>query len=572
MLPLRSRRATGAPSTRPYTAGRGHPTGRPARAGTHGGTPAGGLRAAAAHLVGALAVGVAAAVAGPTSAAAQAALCPPHIALRQVASTAGMPPAAPADTNCARPRGPALALSLADAVSRGTRENEQVGLAESQLRTAQAQISSARASLFPQLSGQLSYQRAIRQPFQLGGFSIPDSLGFNPDPNASFADRIRYLEQRTPTAALGALGGLFSGAPLGQANTYVGTINVNQTVFDWRAVAGLKGAREFESAQRAQLTDQQLDVTLQIVTAYHTAVLNERLAEIATASFEEANRQLQQVRLREAAGNAARLDVLRAAVDRDNLEPQRIQALNARDLAVLDLKRLVDVPLAQPVHLTDSLTVERFRPAAAANLDAVAADALRRRPALEAARRQVAIDEQRVAVARAAYLPSISVSGAFGKQGFPASGLPGWGDLRDNWTVGVGVSVPLFSGGQRRADVQVAQEQVRRSELQLTQAQKQAALDVTQQRAELERAQAAIAARRQTVRQAAESYELTLLSFEKGNATQLQVSDARFQLRQAQVNEVQAVFDYTTALSRFLRAAGVAPTPAALADLASARR
>ncbi len=134
------------------------------------------------------------------------------------------------------------------------------------------------------------------------------------------------------------------------------------------------------------------------------------------------------------------------------------------------------------------------------------------------------------------------------------------------------MSVPLFSGGQRRADVQVAREQVRRSELQLTQAQKQAALDVTQQRAELERAQAAIAARRQTVRQAAESYELTLLSFEKGNATQLQVSDARFQLRQAQVNEVQAVFDYTTALSRFLRAAGVAPTPAALADLASARR
>lgn len=97
-------------------------------------------------------------------------------------------------------------------------------------------------------------------------------------------------------------------------------------------------------------------------------------------------------------------------------------------------------------------------------------------------------------------------------------------------------------------------------------------LDLTQQRAEITRAQAAIAARRQTASQAAESYELTVLSYDKGNSTALQVSDARLQWRQAQANEAQAVFDYITALSRFLRAAGVAPTPDVLADPAGALR
>ena len=36
---------------------------------------------------------------------------------------------------------------------------------------------------------------------------------------------------------------------------------------------------------------------------------------------------------------------MRAEVSRDNLRPQLVQARNAADLALLNLKRLVDLPL-----------------------------------------------------------------------------------------------------------------------------------------------------------------------------------------------------------------------------------
>ncbi|GAB1342492.1 TolC family protein [Gemmatimonas sp.] len=463
-------------------------------------------------------------------------------------------------------------LSLAEAVETGAKLNEAVAIARSQLRSAQQQITSARSTLFPQLSAQLNYSRAIRQPFRLGGISIPDSLRFAPDSTRTIAERLAYLEQRTPGAALGALGGLFANVPIGQANTYTGTLNVSQSLFDWRAVAGLKAARQIELSQKAQLTDRTLDVVLQVVVAYNTAVLNERLAAIASQSFEEANKQYAQVRLREAAGNASRLEVLRAAVDRDNLEPQRIQALNARDLAALELKRLIDVPLATPLRLVDTLSGATYEPADSTVLDDIAHNATRRRPALELARRQILINEQRVAATKAASLPTVSLTGAFGKQAFPSTGLPSRADLLDSWVVGVGVSVPIFSGGQRTADVRDAEELLRQAKLQLSQAEKQTTLDLTQQRAEIGRAQAAMAARKQTAQQAAESYELTVLAYDKGNSTALQVSDARLQWRTAQVNEAQAVFDYIAALSRFLRAAGVAPTPAVLANPLEALR
>src|SRR6185295_13136328 len=52
------------------------------------------------------------------------------------------------------------------------------------------------------------------------------------------------------------------------------------------------------------------------------------------------------------AGRAARYDALRAGVERGNIEPLVIQAQNDRELAVLDLKRLLNIPVSQPIALT----------------------------------------------------------------------------------------------------------------------------------------------------------------------------------------------------------------------------
>ena len=43
--------------------------------------------------------------------------------------------------------------------------------------------------------------------------------------------------------------------------------------------------------------------------------------------------------------------MLRARVERSNLEPLAIQARNDRELALLELKRLLNVPVDQPLTL-----------------------------------------------------------------------------------------------------------------------------------------------------------------------------------------------------------------------------
>ena len=72
------------------------------------------------------------------------------------------------------------------------------------------------------------------------------------------------------------------------------------------------------------------------------------------------------------AGRAARYDVLRARVARSNIEPLVIQARNDRDVAMLDLKRILNIPVAQPVALATRLDGNAVRTMLSALVDSAA--------------------------------------------------------------------------------------------------------------------------------------------------------------------------------------------------------
>ncbi len=448
-------------------------------------------------------------------------------------------------------------LSLSEALSRGMNESEEVRLANQTVEDARQQVASARSGIFPQVDGRLSYQRTIRSPINTGsGFALPDSLKFRPDSLASISQRLSYLERNTPNAGLGALSSLFTGLPFGQKNTYLGTISISQTLFDPGVFSGLRIAKDFERAAGAQATEQRLDLGLEIIQAYYDAVLADRQATIVTYSAAQLLSQAEQVRLIRAAGNASDLDVLRVEVDLQNVEPQRVAALNQRDIALLNLKRLINLPIAQPVRLTEPLSSSDFRPVPEEVVAMLTGMALERRAVIDAKQLEVKIREEQVSLAKGAYLPKLAASANFGKQALPSDFLPSGGDFRDDWSAGVSVQLPIFAGGKRKAEVESAKVQLRTSELQLAQLRESISLDVEQQRGELLRASALIRARNQTVSQAERVYELTNLAYERGVQTSLQLSDARLQLQQARANEAQALHDYYVALARLLRASG----------------
>jgi outer membrane protein TolC len=443
-------------------------------------------------------------------------------------------PAAPADS---------LRLSLADAVERALRTADETRLAAAQVNVAEAQVLTARAGALPSLRVSGSYTHQIEN------------------------------------ARAQAVGQIFN-----QPNTYNVNANLSQNLFQGgREFAAMRAASRIRTAARLTATEARAQVALDVQRAYVQALFSDRLLEIQNQNLTLAGERLAQVTLLESGGRAARYDVLRARVERANFEPLALQAANDRELALLDLKRLLQIPLDQPVALTTAIDP----PAVQAVLASWAADTApvarlaEERPSVRAAELTARARRDAIAIAKADRLPTVSAFIQSGYQAFPTGGFPTTlgervpvecatgvqpgsdgvcrqqnGGFFSDRQVGVQVSWAVFDGLRTRGNIELAQANARLAEIQLNLERENVALEVAQSRAELGRARSAYEARRQNVGEADEAFRLASLRYNRGLGTQLDVSDAQLALATARTDEARATYDVYLASAALARSLG----------------
>lgn len=221
--------------------------------------------------------------------------------------------------------GDTLNISLDAAVGRALGQSQEIQLARSAVALSEAQVGAARSRLFPQINANLGYTKTLASSFDTGGggFEIPDSLRFSPDPNKPLEERVRYLEDNVGLAGLAGIGSLFGDLPFGQENAYTATLSGDQTLWSGgRTSAAVRIARDATAAAQFTLTEETAEIELQVRTAYYQALLARELQVISEAALEQAEAFLAQERLRLSAGRASELEVLRADVALENLRPQ----------------------------------------------------------------------------------------------------------------------------------------------------------------------------------------------------------------------------------------------------------
>jgi outer membrane protein TolC len=114
----------------------------------------------------------------------------------------------------------------------------------------------------------------------------------------------------------------------------------------------------------------------------------------------------------------------------------------------------------------------------------------------------------------------------------------------------------VFDGFRVKSNLDLAQAQARLADLELRQEREQVSVDVARARAELRRASAVFAARRQNSQEADEAFRLATLRFSRGLSTQLEVSDAQLALLTAESTEARATYDLFLAAADLARALG----------------
>ena len=171
---------------------------------------------------------------------------------------------------------------------------------------------------------------------------------------------------------------------------------------------------------------------MDIQRAYFLALLSDRLYQIQVRNLALADERLKQVTSLESGGRAARYDVLRARVERTNLEPALIQAGSDRDLALLRVKQILNLKVDQPLVLTSALDPDPLQAFVTAVANDTSPDPVR--PSVRSAEAVVEARGEGVRVARADLMPTVSASFQTGYLALPANnGLPTiWGQASNS--------------------------------------------------------------------------------------------------------------------------------------------
>lgn len=231
-------------------------------------------------------------------------------------------------------------------------------------------------------------------------------------------------------------------------------------------VANRERLNELHKISELQLNSTVQNVLADVSLKYYAVVQQQRYIRTLQASVELSRQKLRLIETRQAVGLANNADRFQAQLDLNaQLQTQQQQALAAQQ-ATADLLRALTLDLTTPVALEDSIPVDR-------NLRwADIETSLTRNPDLLAADRQVRVNELLVRVAQANRYPALGLNaGSNFARSQNAVGTTLFNQSYGPYA-GLGISLPIYSGGVNKRLVDVARVNTKTAELQRSALQK----------------------------------------------------------------------------------------------------
>ena len=415
-----------------------------------------------------------------------------------------------------------IPLSLDRAIATALGRGEEIQLAKGEVRSAEGNEVIARSGMLPHLSASANYTRLIHSQYSTTTTSSPDTS---------------QVSQ--------ALSSLFKNFSFGKPNEWTLGLTASQTLFTGGRLSAMEDAAEAQkNAADIDLTAAQAQLVLNVTQSYYDAILADTLVKISRDALAEAQEVYRQTNLAYKVGEKAEFDALRAKVARDNQIPVVLQSEDNRAQAYYHLKQLLDYSLDDSLVLTTPIVDSQAR------FEMMSDTATDARASVRQAIYDVKASNAQVRIAESARWPQISISSTYSPVAYPNNLFPNWNDWLTNWTAGITLSVPIYSGGDIAGNVEVARAGVQQAEARLEQTREAAAMDSRVALDQLHSAEANLRSTASTAAEAQRAYTIANVRFSQGISTEVELDDARLQEEQARANWASAMRDYQVARAK----------------------
>lgn len=440
-------------------------------------------------------------------------------------------------------------LSLEQAIDISVANNSEIKRALFSVMDADEQVRIAWGEVLPTISSSATYTRNLEIP-------------------------VNFL----PAEFFGGEPGELVPVAFGTDNNWQGGVTVSQNIFRGEAIVGISSSSLYKSAQQENLRAVVQEVVTQTRKAYYRVLVAKEQLRLQQSAVQRIRENLDENEKRFEAGLVDEYDVLRLEVQLANQQPLIREAEYEVEQAYRDLKIVLGIPVEMPFQATGNLhrfdllsdaasvpeneslkNIDRFTSLPSSDGIEVMNTMREHRGDLRMLNVQDELKDREIQAIKSRFLPTLTAD--YNLRWTAAQ--PGRPVVFENatryQTLAFTVSLPLFEGFQRRATLNrtlIEKKDIREQQA----ATERAARNEYESAIEnLNRLFETATARQQALEQARRGYEIALKRYNEGIGSQIEVNEAEQEVREAELNYAQMVFDYLSAKADYDFALGLVP-------------
>ncbi|RFM25949.1 TolC family protein [Deminuibacter soli] len=369
---------------------------------------------------------------------------------------------------------------------------------------------------------------------------------------AGLTDYLKIPVTLVPAEFFGGAAGTYAPVQFGTKYNASAGINLQQVLFDGQVFVGLQARQTSIDYYQKNIEITEENIKANIYKVYYQLVVSKTQVDQIDANIERLEKLLHDTKAMHDNGFAESLDVDKTSVQLANLQTERLKTVNTINNGYLGLKILIGMPVKEELTLTDNITDEDIKQNA---LDS--AYQYENRKEYQALMLSKKLNEYNVKRYKLSYFPSLSLNGAYSKAAYRTEfDVFNKGDWFTTSYIGLNVSIPIFDGLQKDANIKKARLQTRQVENQLEDLKLSIDNDATKARNDFKSAIATIDYQKRNMTLAANVYNQTKKKYELGLASSTDLTNAQTDLRTSESNYISALYDGIIARVNYLKATG----------------
>jgi outer membrane protein TolC len=364
---------------------------------------------------------------------------------------------------------------------------------------------------------------------------------------AEFQNFLDIPVSLVPAEFFGGEPGEFAEVQFGVNYNLTGSVTASQLIFDGTYFIGLQAAKTVVELSRIQKDKAEQEIKVAVADAYYTTLLAQANYEILTENVANLDKTLNETRALYENGLTEEQDVDQLELNRNKLVISRDNTERILTISKQTLLFIMGLSIDTDITLTDS--IESLVQLSNAPEYLEAEPDLLTHPDYLLAKTNVEIADLQIRGDKATFYPSLSAFFTHQQVGqsnefeFFESGAPYF----PTTIVGATLNVPIFSGFQRKRQLQQSQIAYEQSQMQLRQAEDNLKLEIVRARSNYEAALKAWENQKRSFELAQRINRKTTIKYSEGVADSFELNVTENQLLQEQTQYIQAALELLNA-------------------------